>query len=106
MAARRRATRKASKKRRVTRKRTTRKASKKRRVTKKRVTTRKASKKRSVSKRRRVVKKKARRATDKRNGLDKWNKALMQARKNLGLTGFVACKKGTEFYKECIRLYK
>merc|ERR1712019_16547 len=35
----------------------------------------------------------------KKNGLDKWVKAFMQARKNLGLKGFVACKKGTKFYK-------
>merc|ERR1712079_553405 len=42
----------------------------------------------------------------KRNGLAKWTKAFMQARKNLGLKGFVACKKGTRFYKEAMRLYK
>merc|ERR1711879_1056094 len=29
----------------------------------------------------------------KKNGLSKWTKAFMQARKNLGLKGFVACKK-------------
>merc|ERR1712029_945334 len=44
--------------------------------------------------------------TYKKNGLAKWTKAFMQARKNLGLKGFVACKKGTKFYKEAIRLYK
>merc|ERR1719510_1427576 len=42
----------------------------------------------------------------KNNGLKKWTNAFMQARKNLGLKGFVACKKGTKFYKEAIRLYK
>merc|ERR1719411_1503544 len=42
----------------------------------------------------------------KRNGLSKWTKAFMQARKNLKLKGFVACKKGTKFYKEAMRLYK
>merc|ERR1712156_447583 len=42
----------------------------------------------------------------KKNGLAKWNKAFMQARKNLGLKGFVACKKGTRFYKEAMKLYK
>merc|ERR1712121_255926 len=42
----------------------------------------------------------------KKNGLSKWTKAFMQARKNLGLKGFVPCKKGTKFYKEAMRLYK
>merc|ERR1739844_122184 len=42
----------------------------------------------------------------KRNGLSKWTKAFVQARKNLGLKGFVACKKGSKFYKEAMRLYK
>merc|ERR1712110_767764 len=61
------------------------------------------------NKRGRVVSKKANAAgkrTYKRNGLNKWTKAFMQARKNLGLKGFVACKKGTKFYKEAMRLYK
>merc|ERR1712244_8423 len=61
------------------------------------------------NKRGRVVSKKANAAGKrnyKRNGLAKWNKAFMQARKNLGLKGFVACKKGTTFYKEAMRLYK
>merc|ERR1711879_1013294 len=40
----------------------------------------------------------------KRNGLGKWTKAFMQARKNLGLKGFVACKKGTRFYKEAMKI--
>merc|ERR1712224_908602 len=61
------------------------------------------------NKRGKVVSKKANAAgkkTYKRNGLSKWTKAFMQARKNLGLKGFVACKKGTKFYKEAMRLYK
>merc|ERR1712224_37069 len=61
------------------------------------------------NKRGKVVSKKANAAgkkTFKRNGLGKWNKAFMQARKNLGLKGFVACKKGTKFYKEAMKLYK
>merc|ERR1712050_551617 len=61
------------------------------------------------NKRGRIVSKKANAAgkrTFKRNGLGKWNKAFMQARKNLGLSRFVACKKGTAFYKEAMRLYR
>merc|ERR1719318_661077 len=61
------------------------------------------------NKRGKIVSKKANAAGKKvykRNGLGKWTKAFMQARKNLGLTGFVACKKGTKFYKEAMRLYK
>merc|ERR1711894_134476 len=44
------------------------------------------------NKRGKVVSKKANaagRRVFKKNGLDKWNKAFMQARKNLGLKGFV-----------------
>ena len=41
-----------------------------------------------------------------RNGLSKWTKAFMQARKNLKVTGFTPCKKGTKLYKEAMRLYK
>merc|ERR1719465_128254 len=56
-----------------------------------------------------IVSKKAHSAGKKayrRNGLSKWTKAFMQARKNLKIKGFVACKKGTKFYKEAMRLYK
>lgn len=56
-----------------------------------------------------IVSKKANaagRRTFKRNGLDKWNKAFMQARKNLKIKGFVPCKKGSPLYKEAMRLYK
>merc|ERR1712226_158539 len=42
----------------------------------------------------------------KRNGLSKWTKAFMAARKKLGIKGFVACKKGTKFYKEAMKIYK
>ena len=35
----------------------------------------------------------------KSSGLGKWTAACKRARKELGLTGFVACKKGTAFYK-------
>merc|ERR1712046_419855 len=35
-----------------------------------------------------------------------WTQAFMQARKNLGLTGFVPCKKGAKFYKECMKIYR
>ena len=61
------------------------------------------------NKRGKIVSKKANSAglrTYKRNGLDKWTKAVMMARKNLGLKGFVAIKKGTDYYKEAMRLYK
>merc|ERR1712217_1025339 len=44
--------------------------------------------------------------TYKKNGLAKWTKAFMQARKNLKIKGFVAYKKGSKFYKEAMRLYK
>merc|ERR1712037_391386 len=56
-----------------------------------------------------IVSKKANAAgkrTYKRNGLAKWNAAFMKARKNLGLKGFVACKKGTKLYQEAMKLYK
>merc|ERR1719411_19542 len=62
-----------------------------------------------VNKRGKVVSKKANAAgkrTYKRNGLSKWTAAFMKARKSLGLKGFVACKKGSKFYKECMKFYK
>merc|ERR1712066_610045 len=61
------------------------------------------------NKRGKIVSKKANAAGKrvyKRNGLGKWTKAFMQARKNLNLKGFVACKKGTKFYKEAIAFTK
>merc|ERR550519_1153717 len=33
------------------------------------------------------------------SGIGKWSKAVMKARKNLGITGFCAVKKGTKLYK-------
>merc|ERR1712154_247698 len=42
----------------------------------------------------------------KKNGIQKWTKSFMQARKNLGLSGFTPCKKGSKLYKETMRLYK
>merc|ERR1711879_846920 len=44
--------------------------------------------------------------TYKKNGIDKWTKAFMQARKNLGVSGFVPLKKGSKLYKETMKLYK
>merc|ERR1712018_256679 len=61
------------------------------------------------NKRGKIISKKAHAAGKrafKRNGLSKWCAAFVKARKNLGLKGFVPCKKGTEFYKECMKLYK
>jgi len=56
-----------------------------------------------------IVSKKAYKAGQnayKRNGLSKWTKAFMKARKNLKIKGFQPCKKGTALYKEAMRLYK
>jgi hypothetical protein len=39
-------------------------------------------------------------------GISKWLKAVMKARKVLKLTGFVACKKGTKYYKTAKKFYK
>merc|ERR1712048_423948 len=41
----------------------------------------------------------------KKNGLNKWTTAFMQARKNLGITGFVLCKKTSALYKEAKKIY-
>ena len=41
----------------------------------------------------------------KKNGLGKWTKAVQQVRKQMGLTGFVAIKKGTPFYKAVRKVY-
>lgn len=41
-----------------------------------------------------------------KNGMHKWNAAFMQARKNLGITGFVPLKKGTKLYNATMKLYK
>merc|ERR1712138_133343 len=39
-------------------------------------------------------------------GISRWLKAVMAARKALKLTGFVACKKGTKYYKKARAFYK
>lgn len=41
----------------------------------------------------------------KKNGLSKWTKAVQQVRKQMGLTGFVAIKKGTSFYTAVRKIY-
>merc|ERR1719219_435944 len=40
-----------------------------------------------------------------KKNISKWTKAFMQARKNLGISGFVPCKKGSKVYKETRRIY-
>ena len=39
-------------------------------------------------------------------GIKGWLKALKQARKELGLTGFVACRRGTEYYRVAMKYYR
>lgn len=61
-----------------------------------------------VSKSGKVVSKKLAsrgRSLMKKNGLGKWTKAVQQVRKEMGLTGFVAIKKGTAFYKAVRAVY-
>merc|ERR1719495_2274116 len=41
----------------------------------------------------------------KKVGLQKWSNALTEARKNLGITGFYACKKGTALYIAARKIY-
>ena len=60
------------------------------------------------NKRGKVVSKKMNAAGAKRfkkSGLGKWVAACQKARKELGLTGFVACKKGTAYYKLAKKFY-
>ena len=38
-------------------------------------------------------------------GIKGWLNATQLARKQLGLTGFVACKKGTEYYRVAKKIY-
>jgi len=40
-----------------------------------------------------------------KKALSGWVKATTMARKQLGLTGFVPCKKGTKYYKLAKELY-
>merc|ERR1712228_792356 len=54
------------------------------------------SKKQSTLARRRMAK----------GGISRWLKAVMAARKALKLTGFVACKKGTKYYRKARAFYK
>merc|ERR1712168_1022378 len=39
------------------------------------------------------------------SGIGKWAKAVVEARKNLGITGFCAVKKGTKLYKMARQIY-
>ena len=39
------------------------------------------------------------------SGIAKWHKAVMAARKKLGLTGFHLCPKGSKFYKTARSIY-
>lgn len=41
----------------------------------------------------------------KKHGLGRWTKAVQKVRKEMGLTGFVAIKKGTAFYKAVRKVY-
>merc|ERR1719402_2031123 len=55
-----------------------------------------------------IISKKAYKAGQKaykRNGLGKWTKAFMQARKNLKITGFQPIKKGSKLYKAAMKIY-
>merc|ERR1712007_71055 len=40
-----------------------------------------------------------------KGGISKWLAAVMKARKALKLTGFVACKKGTRYYRKARAFY-
>merc|ERR1712198_819068 len=40
-----------------------------------------------------------------KTGIQKWQKAVMTARANLGITGFSVIKKGTPLYKEARKIY-
>ena len=42
----------------------------------------------------------------KNGGIAKWSKAVTEARKNLGITGFYAVKKGSALYKEARKIYE
>merc|ERR1711990_299391 len=41
-----------------------------------------------------------------KGGISKWLAAVMKARKALKLKGFVACKKGTKYYRTARKFYK
>ena len=38
--------------------------------------------------------------------LQKWSQAMKQARQKLGLTGFVPCEPGTEFYERTYDIFE
>merc|ERR1712025_811163 len=60
-----------------------------------------------MSKAGKIVSKKSSSVGKKRfGGIKKWVKATQQARKELGITGFVAIKKGTKYYKLAKKIYK
>merc|ERR1719266_1721501 len=62
-----------------------------------------------LNKRGKVVSKKRLKASTSNfrgSSLARWSKAMMRARGELGLTGFVACKKGTAYYKLCKKYYE
>merc|ERR1712002_345660 len=59
-----------------------------------------------INKRGKVVSKKALLHGKKAlKGLQGWLKATKMAREQLGLTGFVACKKGTKYYRVAKEIY-
>ena len=61
-----------------------------------------------MNKRGKIVSKKANTSGKKNfkgSALGKWVAACQKARKELGLTGFVACKKGTAYYKLSKKYY-
>ncbi len=53
-----------------------------------------------------VSKKKSMLTKKRKGGITNWCAAVKQARKEMSLTGFVACKKGTAFYKRVNGIYK
>merc|ERR1712117_357008 len=53
----------------------------------------------------RVVSKKAHAIGTKKNGIAKWAKCFVKARKQLGISGFCAVKKGTKLYKLTRKFY-
>ena len=59
-----------------------------------------------INKRGKIVSKKALQHGNKAiRGLKGWLKATQLARKQLGLKGFVACKKGTKYYRVAKEIY-
>lgn len=52
-----------------------------------------------------IVSKKQSQRAKKNGGVKKWCAAIKQARKEMNLQGFVACKKGTSYYKRVKAIY-